>query len=221
MLSRALLIAALLGMFVESADAQYYYRRYGYHRGHRWGGYGGFATTPAESYARGMAAVIRAEGQAYANASQAAINFEQARSAYLKNELLWQKTAEERRRLGTQKREQADAAERAARERHQSMAEHAPQPAKLSSTQFDRSTGLVTWPATLLTERFKKDREQLEELLVTRAHTGESTAMENKIYETARHMQSTLKDQIHELSPHDYIESRKFLDQLAAEVHDM
>jgi hypothetical protein len=215
MFPRALAFSASICLTIaNSAVAQLALGAYAYGQG--WGS--NFASTPAEGYARGMADVIRAQGQAYESATRGAIAYEQARSAYIQNELLWQQTAQERQREGYARREQYYANQRALRDRRNAMADHEPPPAKLSAMQYDRATGLVKWPDALQTEPFSGDRKGLEDLLVTRAHTGESSAVDRRIHDSALQMQARLKGQIRDLPPQSYLDSRKFLDLLAAET---
>jgi hypothetical protein len=220
---RTCVVAALaVALSAASLAAQWYRggRRQVAVYGAGWGWKANFASTPQEGYARGMADMIRAQGQAAESAARAAIDYETARSAYIQNQKLWHETALQREQYGLQRREQYYAAQRAARDRRAAMAENAPPPTRLSSSQYDRASGLVKWPEALQTEAFAKDRAALEELLVVKAHTGHTGNINQKIYDAAKAMQARLKSQIRDLHPNVYLDARKFLDYLAAEARD-
>lgn len=223
--SRTLIVVLLLGALSPDVLSAQWYRRGarvtlgGW--GWGWGWEGNFASTPQESYARGMADVIRAQAQAQESAARAAIDYETARSAYIQNQKLWQETAMQREQYGLQRREQYYASRRAARDRRKAMtaAEDAPPP-RLSSSQYDRATGLVKWPEALQAQAFTPERTALEELLVVKAHTGSTVDVNQKIYDATKALQNKLKAQIRDLPPQLYLDARKFLDYLAAEARD-
>lgn len=221
---RSFWIAALLAtVSAASASAQWYHRPhragYGVGLGLGWGGIyaPNLGSTPAESYARGMADTMRAQGEAYQNIARGMVDYEQARSAYIQNQKQWQQTAMEREQLGLQRRQQYYAAQRASRQRYEAMAEATPPP-RLSTEQYDRATGLVKWPEVLQSPDYADARKKIEELLVLKAHTGNTSAVNQKVYEGAKALQNDLKNHIRDLPPHGYIEARKFLDYLAQEA---
>ncbi|OYW13512.1 MAG: hypothetical protein B7Z55_16735, partial [Planctomycetales bacterium 12-60-4] len=188
------------------------------------GWYGGFGpgyytgTTPAESYARGQAEMIRAQGEAYRAAAAGAIDYEQARASYMENQLRWHQIQLERRQMGEQERQEHYAAERAARERRNSSAEPPPAATSLSDSQYDRGTGTITWPEVLQANGFANGRTEVEELLKLRARTGNTNDVSEQIYDATSAMLTQLKQQVKSLPPTGYIEARKFLTLLMSEV---
>jgi hypothetical protein len=184
-----------------------------------WGGMGAryTGTTPAESYARGMSEVIRAQGDAYEAATRGAISYEQARANYMENKLRWHEISLQRQQMGEQKRAQNAAAERAARERRQATAGDKP-PELLSDAQYDRTTGTVHWPELLATEPFADQRAKLEETLKVRARTGGHASINQQIIDQTQDMQTLLKSRIRDVPPASYMDARKFLDQLTREA---
>ncbi|MDZ4685546.1 MAG: hypothetical protein SH850_10825, partial [Planctomycetaceae bacterium] len=184
-----------------------------------WGGIspGYTGSTPAESYARGMSEVIRAEGDAYEAATRGAINYEQARASYMENKLRWHEISLQRQQMGEQQRAQNAAAERAARERRQASNPEKP-PELLSDGQYDRATGAVHWPELLATEAFADQRAKLDEALKVKSHTGENFQVNQQIINLTQDMQTRLKGRIRDVPSSTYLEARKFLDQLGREA---
>lgn len=210
---------------VVAADAQFVNRNYGnrnYGYGGWWGGVGVYAgnlgSTPAESYARGQADVLRAQGEAYEAAARGAISYEQARSKYIENQQLWHEMQLERQRMGEQKRAEKQAADRAARDRRNANQPTTTPVTALTDSQYDRVTGTVTWPVLLSDARFESLRKQLDEDLLLRAHVGATSENDEQIVKTTDALIAQLKADIKSLPPTDYIEARKFLNLLKNEV---
>ncbi|MBI1349059.1 hypothetical protein GC163_22535 [bacterium] len=206
------------------ADGQVY-RNYGYRNpgyGGWWGGVGiyagGIGTTPAESYARGQADVLRAQGQAYEAAARGAVSYEQARATYIENQERWHQIQMERQKQGEQARAEKQAADRAARERRQANQSPPTPQLALSDSQYDRASGTVHWPLLLGDARFNTNREELEQELLLRAHVGSTLDNDARIVATTDALIAQLKADIKTLPPTDYIEARKFLNALKNEV---
>lgn len=183
--------------------------------GYGYGAYGG--TTAAQSYMQGQAEVIRAQGAAYQAAARGAVDYEQARAAYMENQQRWHEMQLQRQREAAASRDEYFAAQRAARERRQ-----ANQPSKvsdtLSDTVYNRATGEVVWPTLLQQDLFKDSREELGNLLRTKAHTGSVDNIDEQIVQAAAVLREQLRQQIRSVTPHDYIDARRFLDQLTDEI---
>ncbi len=215
-----LVVALVLGLAVVG-DAQV--RRYGYRGGLGWGAlYGGLGagytgSTPAESYARGQAEMLRAQGDAYQAAAAGAIDYEQARGAYMENQKRWQEIQMERRKMGEQERQEHYAAQRAARDRR-SVSAPPPAAMSLSDAQYDRGTGAISWPEVLQGDAFATGRAAIEELLKLKAHTGSTSDVNDRIYQSTSALLAQLKQQVKTLPPSGYIEARKFLTLLQSEV---
>jgi hypothetical protein len=221
MLIRSLILASLIGAVgLSSTMAQVHIgvrRPYGgwHPYGNWWGGInysGPIGVTPAESYARGQAETLRAQGEAYKNAAAGMVSYEQARSEYIKNQEQWLQLQAERRQYHDQKA----AADRAQLQRR--LAAPRPEPVRLTDAQFDRSQGTLEWPALLQAAAYEADRKQLEELVGVRHHTGDAGAVSEQIITLAKAMQTKLKGQIREVDPHQYLDARKFLDALVNEA---
>ena len=149
---------------IPFAPAQYHhYPPYGY----GWGG-GGYhhASTYEEGFQRGMADVIRSRGLANLLNSEAAINTEEARSAYIDNRAKWTQTYFEMRQMNRQYRQ----AERGPRPSAEDIYRYSKErlPDRLSPTELDPVSGAIEWPAILRGEEFAADREKMEELFAAR-----------------------------------------------------
>lgn len=215
-----LVVALVLGLAV-AGEAQV--RRYGYRGGYGLGAfYGGFGagytgSTPAESYARGQAEMLRAQGDAYQAAAAGAIDYEQARGAYMENQKRWQEIQMERRKLGEQERSEHYAAERAARARR-NVSTPPPAAVTLSDSQYDRGTGTINWPEVLERDAFAKTRQDIEQLLRLKAHTGSTNQVNDQLADAVQEMLADLKKEVKSLPPSGYIEGRKFLTLLLSEL---
>src|SRR3954467_3657705 len=142
-------------------------------------GYGSYgschASTAAEGFLRGRAAVIDAVGNFEVNDAQAGILLEQGRSLNRDNNL------KQTEALHLQKRMWEDARVQARKDREARLAEGRQLLAERRSTvyrdayqlwagELDLKTGEITWPEALNASRFEANRIRLEELL--RQHVG-------------------------------------------------
>jgi hypothetical protein len=192
----------------QSASAQYW--------GGGWGGtyVDNRASTPAESYARGSADVIRSKGMANVMNSEAAINVEEARSANMDNRMKWTDTYFGMREKNKSYRE-AERKPRASREDLYRWAKEGT-PDRPTESDLDPLTGAISWPRGLQLSALEKERQEMDELFQERAKTGGSTQLDtvNEIRETAESMKATLKKHIKDMPSSDYLASTKFLDGL-------
>lgn len=217
-----LVIVATIAACCSTCDAQ---RRRWYRPGVAAAGYGvyggwggGFSSTALEGAQRGMADVIRAEGEANESDARAAIDYEEARSRYMDNKNKWTETYLQRKRMGEVDRKRRHSEIRESRERYLTH-KRSQEPARLSTSQLDPATGEIQWPEILMGDDFTKYRVQLDEYFRLRTHTSASADLTGDIHSTARKMQKILKKYVRELSAHDYIAARKFLDRLIREGH--
>lgn len=129
------------------------------------------ASTAAEGYQRGAAAVISASGEASVNASQARINNQDAYSAAIDNSIksvnaFWEKKGIYDQHV-QQQLEQQDA------KRSAYMAKHGL--GYLTPEEFDRTTGTVVWPKILEQKSYDQYRNTLDQLFKKRAYAGALT----------------------------------------------
>ncbi len=188
--------------------------------GASYGGYGPLtlrATTPAESFARGIADLVRSGGQASLWTSEAALNVAEARRYEMANRQQFIETYYAVRRMVRQ----YQAAELGPRMSPEDIARYARAagPQRLSPGQFSPITGGVSWPILLRTEAFAGYRASLEGLFAHRAAAGEiSTGDYLRIRQMTAAMKGELKQHVRRLPPGDYVLAKRFLNGLAYEA---
>jgi hypothetical protein len=214
-----LCVFAILGILCLSltGEAQWgrpYYGGYG--GGYGYGGYG--ATTAAGSAAYGMSQVIQASGEAQLNNSQAAKNYQEARSMEYDNRIKGTQTYFEMRKMN----QAYTAAERSkpmtTEEAFRAAKEAAPK--RLSPSQLDPLTGAIAWPVLLRSDDFKGGCATLEALFAERETKagGIGGNQYTQIQEVTDILLAKLKANISQYSPDEYIKAKKFLESLAYEA---
>lgn len=206
----AVAVALCCSTLAQPVEARWYRRG----RGRGYGGYG--VSTPASANMMGMSSVIRAQGQYNLATSRALMNYQQARSRYIDNQVKWQQAYHTMRRSAEAYWEQ-DREQRAAVRDRWLASRGSGQPAPLSPSQFNPHTGAIHWPAVLSSPEFAANRSKIEDLFGVRAHTSSATTAHTQIRATLREMSAQLRSEIHELPPHEYLTGRKFLDALEGE----
>ncbi len=181
------------------------------------------ASTPAESFARGRAEVIRAQGEYNRLTSEAAINVQQALSGAIDNA---QKGVDAYFRIREMNRDyrQAERGPKPTREDFQRYA-RAGLPTPLSPSELDTLTGRVRWPILLRDDHFASLRAELEELLdrwAVSRNLGQVDSFGTDDYLAVRnaidHMQDELRTAVGRLHPQDYASSQRFLRSLEYQV---
>jgi len=180
-----------------------------------YGGY--FASTPAEGYAMGMAAVIYSAGAANWMNSAAAINLEQARSAYLDNQIKLTETYYAKKRMH---QSYVDSTRKPglSSQRLASLAKSAP-PVPLSDEELDPVTGQVAWPSVLRQEDYEPLRQKLDALFAERAEEGGNISIQqaNAIADSSKQLAAELKKRLREYPSGDYMTARRFVERLSRE----
>jgi hypothetical protein len=181
-------------------------------------GGGGHASTAAEGYANGMAAMVQSAGSYNLNTSQAAINLETARSQNLDNNLKGTQTYFEMRNINTAQRKSEDGRTMSSEEawRYASMAV----PKRLAATQLDPVTGRIYWPLLLQDPRYAEFRNNLEKLFVLRetSHGGIGYDTYMQIQQVINAFSAALQKNITEYPSGDYIRAKNFIDSLGYEA---
>jgi hypothetical protein len=180
-----------------------------YMGGGGWPGYG-TPTTAAGAAMSGMSQVISSAGQYNLATSAAAVNMTQAIHNQLGNDMLATETY-----FGMR------AANRAAREREaeprltmqQLVAiAHDGAPKPLNSRDEDPITGGLNWPSALQQTNFASGRKELDEIFAKRARYGGLTyADQMAAKRSVDGMFTSLKSQIRDIPPQDYVACRDFL----------
>jgi hypothetical protein len=184
-------------------------------------GYGSYdsyhASTAAEGFLRGRAAVIDALGNFEVNDAQAGILREQGRALVRENNLkqtdalLIQKKMWEDARVQARRDHDARVAEgkQVLAERRATVYRDAYQ---LSAGELDLLTGEIAWPEVLRDGRFDASRARLEELF--RQHIGYGVPRANVAREIARNIDQwshALRNEVGSMSREDYLAAQKFL----------
>ncbi|MEI7781431.1 MAG: hypothetical protein WCJ18_05835 [Planctomycetota bacterium] len=134
-------------------------------RGRRGGG--GFGGTAASAAMMGYAAIMRAQGAANLQNSQAAINWEKAKTAEIQNRLRWTETYFKMRQVNHDmqlaERGPAMTTEEAAKLAHDAL------PKPLANTELDQPTGRITYPEALRDSLYDGLREDVDAFFRRRA----------------------------------------------------
>jgi len=191
----------------------------------KWGGYGmggwggmGWASTAQQGADMGMAAVVRAQGYANLKNSEAAKNWEEAKTMEMQNRLRWSETYFEMRRTNREARA-AEAGPPITQEQAIRLAKMAA-PARLTSTQLDPVTGHIEYPMILTSDIYEQYRKQLDSLFSQRAASGGSLTYDDfrTIQDTVSQFIDTLQEHVSEYAAGDFGRARNFLDSLAHEA---
>jgi hypothetical protein len=192
------------------------------------------ASTVGESQARGIADVVRSQGEYNLLTSQARVNDATARRQELENNLRQTEVFFERRALNHQQRF-GDYPERAARnaqraaEQAQLQAQRnmirygqAGRPRRLTSRELDPITGRITWSLFLQAPEYAEPRQTVDAVMQTRAlQHGILTVEEfEAAMDAIDQMRSILQGRIREKRSMDFINTTNFLDRLTYEIRN-
>jgi hypothetical protein len=165
----------------------------------------------------GVSNLIQAAGYYNLNTSQAAINYETARSMNLENQLKRTQTFFEMRRINA-------ASQQAEKRRGMTSEEawhyaHLLSPKPLTATELDPVTGKIHWPMTLQDPRYDKYRDQIDHFFVLRA-TSYGGNFENVVQyqQVIQSFLVDLKDNIEEYRSDEYVGAKNFLNSLGFEA---
>ena len=204
-------VAALAGLVGVWPVAAQWGGGFGYNRG-------GYASTAGQAAAYGMSEMMRAQGYENLKNSEAAKNWEEAKTQEIQNRLRWTETYFEMRKVNRE----AKAAEQGppvTQEQAIRMAKMAAPP-RLGSTQLDPVTGHVEYPPVLMDDIYADYRKRLDQFFADRAAAGGSVQ-----FSEMREFQSNvskfidvLKQNVKNYPAGDYGRARTFLDSLAHEA---
>lgn len=175
-------------------------------------GYGG-GQTAAGSALQGMSQVISAAGQAHLANSAAAINYTQAESNQLRNNVQGVQTYWQMRDIGAAER----AKERGPRLTPEQLARMARDgaPRGLTANQIDAVTGVLYWPGPLQDANFQTERSSVDDFTAKWVkYGGLDYADQRQVREAIDSMFDGLKSQIRSIPPQDYVACRTFLQSL-------
>ena len=192
----------------------------------QWGGWGGgfggwgmnWASTAQQGADMGLASVVRSQGYANLKNSEAAKNWEEAKTMEMQNRLRWTETYFEMRKVNREKR--ADEAGPPITHDQAIALAKMQAPPRLQSTQLDPVTGHIQYPLILTQDIYKQYRDRLDTLFANRAASGGSIRFEDfqAIQSTVSQFIETLQQHVGDYTAGDYGKARNFLDSLANEA---
>ena len=187
----------------------------------QWGGMGynrgGYASTAGQAAAYGMSEMMRAQGTQNLENSEAAKNWQDAKTQEIQNRMRWTETYFEMRKSNKESRA-AEAGPPVTQEQAIRMAKMTAPP-RLVSTQLDPVTGHIEYPLVLQDTIFKPYRAELDKLFAHRASSGGSLQYEQyqEIQRTVSKFIDVLKDNVGNYAAGDYGKARTYLNSLAHE----
>jgi hypothetical protein len=185
-----------------------------------WGngfGMGGWASTAQQGAADGISQVVRSQGYTNLKNSEAAINWEEAKTKEIDNRMKWTETYFEMRKTNREARAAEDGPP-VTQEQAIRLAKMAAPP-RLGSTQLDPVTGHIEYPTVLRDDIFTPYREELDKLFAERAASGGSVQYEElrRINDSVSKFIDVLRQNVGNYAAGDYGRARTFLDSLARE----
>jgi hypothetical protein len=172
------------------------------------------ASTAAESYARGQAAMTYAQGHYNLLTAEARVVHTEAQRREIENREQWINSYFATREKNRQER----AAERGPRPTVEQLRRIAAagKPAPPSPSEVDAVTGEIAWPPLLQGEEYGPFRAELESVFAQRATTGQvGTDALGKARHAADSMLDELKTHVRKVPQQDYIAARRFIESLA------
>ncbi len=176
------------------------------------------SSTIAEGYQRGFADVVRSYGTANLLNSEAAINWEKARSLDYNNRLQGTETYFTQRRMNQQYRDQERGAPPTSEQVFRWAHRNAPK--ALSSYEFDPLNGQINWPIALRATAYDNYRKVVEDYFRMRAENPEKLTLSDytKLQEVTDMWLMAFKTDIKKYLSNDYVRGRSFIESLAFEA---
>jgi hypothetical protein len=176
-------------------------------------------STAGESLARGRADVVRSQGQFLLDSSQAASQFETARSQNIDNRYKATQAYFDLRR----KNREGRAAEAGPRPTQEDLVRwaQAGKPKPLTASDLNPANGDLDWPKALTISAFDADRKAIQSAVTDSVHYGGLSM--NKTAELKSRiasMQAGLKDRIKDYDPNTYLAGKNFLQSLAYQLEN-
>jgi hypothetical protein len=165
-----------------------------------------------------MSEMMRAQGYQNLENSEAAKNWEEAKTLEIQNRMRWTETYFEMRKTNRDART-AEAGPPVTQEQAIRMAKMS-SPRRLGSTQLDPVTGHIEYPLLLQDDIYSPYRHELDSLFAKRAATGGSIQYSEyqAIQTTVSKFVDALKEHVDKYPAGDYGRARTFLNSLAHEA---
>jgi hypothetical protein len=177
-----------------------------------------YSSTIAEGAARGLADVIRSQGDYNLSTSAAAINWNNAWDHAIDNQ---KKAVQAYFDIREVNRTIHDAEQRRLRGGPESWKRSAQAgvPRRLASNELDSVTGRIYWPVLLTGQNFRSHRVELEKAFAERAYFGSMAAEPYlRTLQLTDDLLASLKSRVRELPPDQYVAATRFLQSLAFEA---
>jgi hypothetical protein len=148
--------------------------------------------------------------------SAALINYQQARSRYVDNQVKWQQAYHVMRRSAENFWEQDRQTRAAVRDRW-IASRGSGAPVRLTAAELHPKSGQIRWPDALQLPAFAQARGRIEDLMEARAQSTVSIGASQQLHQNLKELSHNLRSEIHQIPPHEYMQARKFLDSLMFE----
>jgi len=173
------------------------------------------AATAAESYARGGADVVRAWGLHNLLTSQAMVNLAEARHREIENRVAQTQAFFQMRDINRSYR-QRELAARSARNSVKRDTRAARKGEESKPEIVALRDGRIPWPKALQNDTFESHRSVLEQMALRQVTSGAVSDSDcSTLAHARRAMVVELRKRIHEYSPQDYVDAKRFLTNLS------
>jgi len=189
-------------------------------QGRGWGwGRGNYASTAQQAADYGMASMMRAQGYQNLQNSEAAKNYEQAKTLEIDNRKKWTETYFEMRKINRQARAE-EAPPKVSHETAIRLSQKMASP-RLGATQLDPVTGHIEYPLVLQDSIFEPYRTELDAQFAKRSTSGSGLQFDQwqAIQQTVSKFIEVLKEHIDDYPAGEYGKARVFLNSLANEAN--
>ncbi len=180
--------------------------------------YQNHASTIAEGYMNGQARIIQAAGQTNYLNSIAAVNYQEARSKWIDNNKKYVTSYYETRIYNKEMRDRY--AKRPPTKEQWDKVISASLPDALTSQQYDRNSGKITWPHVLRTAEYDAFRNRIDELIFSRSpeNDGDGSPFQREVASLVDGMKMLLKTNLYTITDTQYADAKAFLNSLDYEV---
>jgi hypothetical protein len=188
--------------------------------GYRHRGYGGLGagSTAAGSYAAGMGNLVQSQGMYNQMTAQAMISAQQAQTLALDNKLKATQTYFDMRKINQESRAAEAARVNTPNEDAKYANRHAPVKT-LTVSQLDPVSGQIGWPPALMSDQFSAQRAQIQDIFTRRSQNQAGSDSYLQVRSVVDGIQSQLDTQVKDMHPQDFVDSRRFLNQLVDATH--
>jgi hypothetical protein len=177
--------------------------------------YSHHSSTVEEGAARGLADIVRSAGAANLMHSEAAKNYEDARSKYFDNRLKLTQTYFDNKQLNADYRESLRGQRPTAEQLFRVAKTRAPEP--LSPSELDPYSGEIRWPTLLLEAEFTDHRVLVEDLVRRRLADPAALTMDERaaLRASLGSLAALMQERIALYPQEDYASAKGFLQSLA------